>query len=68
MFVNVLDIENDSCHKAFDMVDCTIFIMTYDKKELKQVFAPELYLFVGMDKNLCTSYTEFRLSRHKLLV
>ena len=37
-------------------------------KELKQVFTPESYLLVRMDKKLGTSYTKFRLSSHKLLV
>ena len=37
-------------------------------KELKQVFTPESYLSVRMDKKLRTSYTKFRLSSHKLLV
>ena len=37
-------------------------------KELEQVFTPESYLSVRMDKKLHTSYTKFRLSSHKLLV
>ena len=37
-------------------------------KELKQVFTPESYLSVRMDKKLRTAYTKFRLSSHKLLV
>ena len=38
-------------------------------KELKQVFTPESYLSVRMDKKLRTSYyTKFGLSSHKLLV
>ena len=37
-------------------------------KELKQVFTPESYLSVSMDKKLRTSYTKFRLSSHKLMV
>ena len=37
-------------------------------KELKQVFTPESYLSVRMDKKLQTSYTKFRLNSNKLLV
>ena len=37
-------------------------------KELKQVFTPESYLSLRMDKILRTSYAKFRLSSHKLLV
>ena len=37
-------------------------------KELKQVFTPESYLSVRMDKKLRSSYTKFRLNSHKLLV
>ena len=37
-------------------------------KEIKQVFTSEPYLANKMDKHLCSFYTKFRLSSHKLLV
>ena len=37
-------------------------------KEIKQVHKPEAYLTINLNKNVCTSFTKFRLSSDKLLV
>ena len=37
-------------------------------KVIKQVHKPEAYLTVNTNKKVCTSFTKFRLSNHKLLV
>ena len=36
--------------------------------EIKQVHKPELYLTVNINNKVCTSFTKFRLSSHKLLL
>ena len=37
-------------------------------KEIKQVHKPEAYLTVNINIKVCTSFTKFRLSSHKLLL
>ena len=37
-------------------------------KEIKQVNKPEVYLTVNINTKICTSFTKFRLSSHKLLL
>ena len=37
-------------------------------KEIKQVHKPEVYLTVNINNKVCTSFTKFRLSSHKLLL
>ena len=36
--------------------------------EIKQVHKPEVYLTVNINNKVCTSFTKFRLSSHKLLL
>ena len=36
-------------------------------KEIKQVHKPEAYLTVNINNKVCTSFTKFMLSSHKLL-
>ena len=36
--------------------------------KIKQVHKPESYLTVNINNKVCTSFTKFRLSSHKLLV
>ena len=37
-------------------------------KEIKQVHKPEVYLTIKINNKVCTSFTKFRLSSHKLLL
>ena len=37
-------------------------------KKFKQVHKPEVYLTVNINNKVCTSFTKFRLSSHKLLL
>ena len=37
-------------------------------KEIKQVHKPEVFLTVNINNKVCTSFTRFRLSSHKLLL
>ena len=37
-------------------------------KEIKQIHKPEVYLTVNINNKVCTSFTKFRLSSHKLLL
>ena len=48
------DIQSSSCCRMY--------------KEIKQVHKPEAYLTVNINHKVCTSFTKFRLSSHKLLV
>ena len=37
-------------------------------KEIKHVYKPEVFLAVNINNKVCTSFTKFRLSSHKLLL